>query len=519
MKKLLLLGLSIMSFSICMAQSIEINDVKGTKFNGVNPIYNGEGQSVSGYYTHYMVEKGDKGMRTLEFSIIDKGITKVTKAQIELHKWSSLNNTVFNGKYFLISYDDTKNKQIVSTVLDLEGNVYATESISTEKRRGASSVAYAGADGDGFYIVRPAMENNKQVGVHIDKMSNKLETVWTINDVVEKGVVNIATIVNNDDRLVVWREHGMGLTKLKPQVVCYDAKSGKEIFVHEGYDGESTILYNKIRIDESNNILLGGAYVDGEKYKSVNNTGVYILKLSQDGKEMFYSKVVAKDQIQPILKEVSTGLTVGSKDKVWIEDLVIEGDEIVIISEMFRKNLNMTPQVVQTARDLITGKWIGDMGYSDSQGKSPKVTFEIMDYILFRYSSNGELKEIQPIKKDDYTKLTVYYPYVGLYGMQMAAVVEKLGWFDYGFTTTSKSGERIMVCSNNSEARKPQVFTYGLSNDLIKTEIDLKQDAKIDLEEGKVSYFKTMRNTDGKIAVAYYQRKLKRITINMEYLD
>ncbi|MDP4662852.1 MAG: hypothetical protein NWS74_04265, partial [Salibacteraceae bacterium] len=116
MKKLLLASIGVLTYVMSISQTIEINDVKGNKFNGVAAIMNDKGESVSGYYTYYMVEKGDKGMRTLEFSIVDKGVTKVTKTQIEMHKNANLNNTVFNGKYFLVSYDDPKNKEIVVTV-------------------------------------------------------------------------------------------------------------------------------------------------------------------------------------------------------------------------------------------------------------------------------------------------------------------------------------------------------------------------------------------------------------------
>ena len=163
--------------------------------------------------------------------------------------------------------------------------------------------------------------------------------------------------------------------------------------------------------------------------------------------------------------------------------------------------------------------FIGDISYRDESGKAPKVTFEIMDYILFKFAKDGELIEIKPIVKEKYNKLTVYSPFVNLYGMSMAAVVERLGWFDYGFTTTNLNGDKIMVCSNNAEARKPQVFSYELKDDFNKVQIDLKQEANINLDEGKVSYFKTMRNDGSKIAVAYYQRKLKRITINIESLE
>jgi hypothetical protein len=516
--KLLSLGLALIVSAVSFAQSVEIENVKGYRFTGIKTITSDNGNSVSGYYTYYLTEKGDKGMRTLEFSIIDKGITKVTKSPIELHRTSTLNNTVFNGKYFLISYDDRKNAQIVFKVIDLEGNIVAENEIKAEKKRVAYSVVYPGANGNGFYVVRPALVKNRVRGHHLVKIDNELKEQWSVEDVTEKGYIGIANLVSNDDRLVIWREHGSGIKKIKPQIVCYDAATGDKVFSRDGFDGESTIMHNQIRINDNNSVILGGPYVDGEKYKVVNNTGVYLLQLSKDGEEEFYTKIVTKTEIQPILKKVSKGATLGSKDKIWIEDVVIDGEDIVIISEMFRKNFNPKPQAFQGPRDLITGKWIGDMSYRDENGKAPKVTFEIMDYILFRFSASGEMKEIKPIAKDAYNKLTVYYPHVNLYGLQMAKVVEDAGWFDYKFTTIGEDGKQIMVCSNNAEARKPQVFTYGLQDENTRTEINLKQEAKVNLDDGKVSYFGVMKNEGEQIAVGYYQRKLKKITVNLESL-
>ena len=516
--KLLTLALSLLIGASTFAQTITIDDVKGSKYQGVKPIFGDDGETISGYYTYYMVEKGEKGMRTLEFSIIDKGVTKVTKTPIEIHRTSTLNATVFNGKYFLISYDDRKNKQIVFTVIDLEGKVIAKNEISADKKRVASSVVYPAANGEGFYVVRPALVKNRIKGHYLEKIGNDLEVAWSIEDVVEKGIISVASLVNNKDRVVIWREHGSGIKKIKPQIVCYDAATGDKVFERDGFDGTSTIMHNQIRIDADNNVILGGPYVDGEKYKTVNNTGVYLLGLSKDGEETFYSKIVTKTEIQPILAEVSKGVTLGSKDKIWIEDVVFDGENIIVISEMFRKNFNPKPAAYQKPRDLITGKWMGNMSYKDANGKSRKVTFEIMDYILFKFSTTGELVEIKPIAKDAYNKLTVYYPYVDQYGLQMAANVEAAGWFDYKFTTIGEDGKRIMVCSNNSEARKPQVYTYGLQDDFTKTEINLKNDSSIDLDAGRVSSFGVMPNEGKQIAVAYYQRKIKRITINLEDL-
>lgn len=518
MKKILLFALYIGLGLSTIAQSVTIDGIKGIRFKGVDPIVSSEDETISGYFTYYMVDKGDSGMRTFEFAIIDKEVTTVKTAELELHKRATINNTVFNGKYFLISYDDMKNKQNVFNVLDLDGKVVKTISTSNEKKRLTASTVYPAANGEGFYIVRPIAEKRKN-GFSIEKVNNELDVMWQIEDVLEKGISRVSDLINTEDRFVIWKEHGVGLKKLKPQIICYDAKTGQQIFVRDGYDGTGTILYNQLRIDNDGGILAGGAYIDGEKYRSANSAGVYMLKLSPDGQEMLYTKVSNKENIQKVLKETSRGFTVGSKDKIWVKDLIVdEHGNIVIISEMFRKNINPKPMAYQTPRDLISGKFVGDISYRDSNGKAQKVTFEIMDYIIFKFNQNGELAEIKPILKEKYNKLTVYYPYVGLWGMDMAKIVDEFGWFDYNFSTTGENGERIMVCSNNAEARKPQVFTYTLDDYYAKQSIDLKQESKIDLDEGKVGYFRTMRNSEGKIAVAYFQRKLKRVTVNIEEL-
>ena len=103
---------------------------------------------------------------------------------------------------------------------------------------------------------------------------------------------------------------------------------------------------------------------------------------------------------------------------------------------MFRKSANPKPAAYQTPRDLISGKYAGDINYRDSNNKKPKVTFEIMDYILFKFNGKtGALDEIKAIPKDGSTKITVYHPYVGYRGMNMARVMERIGWFDYGFSS------------------------------------------------------------------------------------
>ena len=515
MRKLFILSLlAILSTSI-YAQSIQIDGVKGRRFTGVKPIIDSKDETVSGYYTYYMVDKGKKGMRTLEFAIIDKGVSDVVKTPIELHKYATLNNTVFNGKNFLISYDDRKNKQIVFNVIGTDGKLVKKRVEPAAKKRFASSVVYPAAKGSGFYIVTPIKEKKKN-GFKLALVDNNLKEVWSFVEAVPKGITRIADLVNSEDRFVIWKEHGLGIKKLKPTIIAYDAKTGKKIFSREGYDGVSTIMYNQLRIDDKGNIIAGGAYVNGEKYRSVNNNGVYILKMSPTGKEILYTKVDRDEKIQSVLKATSKGAGIGSKDKIWVEDLILEGDEIIIVSEMFRKNINPKPALYQQPRDLISGKYLGNVGGTDDHKE--KVTFEIMDFILFKFDQSGDLAEIKPITKEKYAKITAWYPYANMWGMDLARELEKAGWFDYGFTTLDQNGKRLMVASNNAEARKPQVFTYNLDDGYAQTKLNMKQEGKIDLEKSRVGYFKAMRNSEGKIAVAYFQRKLKRITINIEDL-
>ena len=118
MKKLLFLIIAIAMVSVTYSQSVEIEGVRGLRFNGVHAISGGADMESEGFYTYYLLEKTKK-MKTFEFVLIDKDVTKVLKTQVEMHKWADINNTVFNGKIFLISWVDNKNKNIVFNIFNL----------------------------------------------------------------------------------------------------------------------------------------------------------------------------------------------------------------------------------------------------------------------------------------------------------------------------------------------------------------------------------------------------------------
>lgn len=515
MKITSLLIIGVLFTQLLFSQSIEINDVKRKRFTGVETIQTGNSDEVSGYYTYYMKEKKSKGMRVFEFTLIDREVTKTIKTEVEIHKAATINSTVFNGQFFLLSYNDYKAKKIVLLTIDTQGKITTKKSIPLDKKKIQASTIYADQAGDGFYIVNSKKVKKMGYGYTLQKVTNELEKVWEKQDVPVKGYKAISNLINSKDRFVIWQEFSpkMFSKKIKPSIVCFDAKTGDKIFERDGYDGVSTILHNQIRISDDGSIYAGGAYVDGEKYKSVNNAGVYLLKLDADGKEVLYTKVNNKEKIQSVLKTTSKSGSLGSKDKVFVEDLILDGDNIIIISEMFKKNMNMTPKGIQQARDLITGKYIG---WAQSSDDKAKVVMQIMDYILFKFNKDGKLVEIKPINKEDYNKITCWNPYASMNGMDLAKVLSQQGWFDYSFTEDDGNG-KVMVCKNNA-SKQPEVFIYTLDDNYAQKKINLKQQSKIDLEKSKVGYFNVLRNKKGKIAVVYFQKKLKRITINLESL-
>lgn len=512
MKKLLFAYVAIILSALSVyAQSIEINDVKKTKFSGVYPILSGESGEVNGYFTYYMLEKGKKGMRTFQFALMNNEMTELKKTDLELHKNSSINATVFNGKFLMISWDDFKNKKTVVKLIDTKGIVVKSKEFPFEKVRYAGTSVYPMKGGEGFYITRPEKRKKGILGYSIQKINNDLAVIWKQDVLPTRGSKSVKDLVNVEDRLVVWEENSPKGNKKRPAIVCFEADKGAKVFEREGYDGVSTILNNQLRIDKDNNIYAGGAYIDGDKYSSVNNDGIYLLKLDPNGKEILYTKVSNKEKIQQALKANSKGFALGSKDKVFIEDLILVDDHIIVVSEMFKKNMNMTPKPVQQTRDLITGKYVGWA----EQNNDSKVTFEIKDFILFKFTQKGDLEEIKVIKKDKTNKITVWGSLTNLRGMDLAKLLAQRGWFDYGFTTLDQSGNSLMVCSNNATS-KPDIAVYNVNEQYAKIKVNLKQQAKVDLEKAQVSYFKPIKNNKGKIAVAYYQKKLQKITVNLE---
>jgi hypothetical protein len=522
MKKLLLLCVLCLCAPIAFSQILEFNDISKRDFNGVMSIRD-QKENVMGYYTYYELEKEGKGMRLYEFAFADKQLGGIKKYSLSIHKRAEINNVVFNDKYLLISYDDIKNKKLVFTTVNTQGEQVGYNEFEVDKRKNVTGDFYPSA-GDGFYLVKPNIVKGR-TGYILQKYDNGLKVVWTQEVIPEQNskirYISVEDILVSNNRLIVAQNTGLSEKKYRMNVVGFDAAGGSKVFDYETYDGTSTPIYNAMKFEDNGDLLLSGTYEDKDYINDINYDGVYILKLSNEGKKLMFTKVSYKEKIQEIMKATSRSKGLGSKDKLFLEDVVHEGGAYYIVGEMFKKNIQASNlggafALAQGIRDLVTGKYIG---WDNSSTNAPTYTFEIMDYIVIKFDEQGQYVSTKPLMKEKYNKISVYHPYNNMGGLRLARTMRYFGWFDYGFTTQNTvDGKNIMVCSDQS-TNKPDVYFYELENQYRKNTVDLKNRAKVLLDgDAKVNYFRVLKNEGENIVVVYYQRKLKKASVTMEQI-
>lgn len=523
MKKYLLLFVFLLLWKgLAYSQILEFDDISKRDFNGVFAIKD-QKEKVMGYYTYYELEKEGKGMRLYEFSFTDKDLGNVKKYSLSIHKRAEINNVVFNDKYLLISYDDVKNKKIVFTTINTAGEKIGYNEYEVAKRKNVVGDFYP-SDGDGFYFVKPHIIKGR-TGYILQKYDNKLQELWTqevMPDAKSKiRYLSVEDILVSNNRIIIAQNTGLSVKKYRFNVVGYDAVSGTKAFDYETYDGTATPVYNAMKFEDNGDLLISGTYEDKEYINDINYDGIYILKLSNEGKKLMFTKVSYKEEIQEVLKATSRSKGLGSKDKLFLEEVIQEGDSYYIIGEMFKKNIQASNlggvfALAQGIKDAVTGKYVG---WHNSNSKAPTYTFEIMDYIIIRFDEQGQYVETKPLLKEKYNKISVLYPYNLMGGLRMARTMSDFGWFDYGFVTKNPAdGKNIIICTDQS-TRKPDVYYYELDNQFRKSTINLKQRAKVLLDDdAKVNYFRVLRNDGNKVAVVYYQRKIKKASVTIEQI-
>jgi hypothetical protein len=501
MKKLLLLVLlSIISITAIQAQSAEITNVRRREFRGVFPIMNKATNEVKGYYTFYVNEKVGGGMVNFIVDIFDKELNLLKETPITITKYSSVDGAEFNGTDFLFVFNDFMKKKLTYVTMDADGEIIKQKVITEEKRYAATADVYTAQDG--FFIVKPIKE--KKWGYSIEKVDRELNSLWEKSSMVEKGMVAVEAVEASTDRIVVIevKKPTMMSSKATANLICLSDDSGEEIYNYPLYDGESTCMPSAFLIDKDNNVITGGMYFEGEIWDAVNSDGIFFLKLNAEGEKVSYSKEDWDKGIAAFIKNATAkSLTIGSKPKVIFEEIVETSDgNYRLIGETFKKNLSM----VSIGKDA----YIGD---PNSDNNRQVYTFEIMDFILFKYTSNAELSNVSVIPKE-HTKVLCYYPYNQIGGIRLAQIVKDFGYFNFAFVTTLPESTEPLLVSKNFLDKEAYIGINTIdqedNNEMHKIPINRK--------EFRGGSGGVMPCQPGKVAVFTFSRKEQTINIYFE---
>lgn len=487
--------------SSVFAQSVEVQNVRKREFRGVSAITNSVTNEVTGYYTFYVNEKLGDGMVSFIVDIFDKELKLVKETPITITKRSNVDGAEFNGDNFLFIFNDFSKRELTYVTMDKTGDIIKEKTIAQNKVYETTADVFTAQDG--FFIVKPIKE--KKWGYSIEKIDAELNSIWIETFTVEKGMVGVESVSSSKDRIVVIEVSKPSVMSAKAtgRLICLSDDSGEELYSYSLYDGTSTCMPSAFLIDEENNVITGGMYFTGEKWDAVNSDGIFFLKLDAEGSKVSASYQDWDEGISKYIKNASAkSFTISSKPKVIFHEIVKTSDgNYRLIGETFKKNM----QLMGLGMDAYIGE-----ASSDNNNGQP-VTFEIMDFILFKFTPEAKLTNVSLIPKE-HTKVSCYYPFNQMGGIRLAQWVKLFGFFNYAFVTTLPgSNEPLLVSANflDNDAYIG-VNTIDMENESKFYKIPLSRKS---YRGGTVG---VLMNVPGKIAIYLYSKKEQNIYI---YID
>ncbi|MPL97767.1 hypothetical protein SDC9_43962 [bioreactor metagenome] len=506
-KVFLFLIAGVLFCSSVFAQTAEIQNVRKREFRGVSPIKNIVTNEVTGYYTFYVNEKVGDGMVSFNVDIFDKDLKLLKETPVTITKRSNVDGAEFNGKDFLFVFNDIMKKTLTYVTMDSQGDIIKKETIAEEKRYAATADVFTAQDG--FFIVKPIKE--KKWGYSIEKIDRELNSIWEKRVTVEKGIAVVEAVSASSDRIVVIEVSKPTLmsSKATAKLLCLSDETGEEIYQYSLYDGTSTCMPSAFLIDKDNNVITGGMYFKGERWDDVNSDGIFFLKLDANGEKQAYSTEDWDEGISKYIKNATAKtVTISSKPKVLFHEIVQTADgQYRLIGETFKKNYQLVSMKV---KDAITGRFIGDISNNDDSNKP--ITFEILDFILFKFDGDAKMTNVSIIPKE-HTKISCYTPYNGLGGMRLAQVVKDFGFFNFAFVTTMPDATEPLLVSANFVDEKAYIGinTIDIENDESKfTKIPITRRT---IKGGSIGVMPSM---PGKLAIYVYSKKDENILIYFE---
>lgn len=511
-KSIVWLLLFFASLTTAFAQEIKIEDVRKNEFKGVKAILNKNTNQPAGYYTFYVSEKVGGGMVEFVLELFDTRLNRINKTPITITKRSVVSSSVYNGDSFFFAFADMRKKSITFVTIDDKGNVIKRKEVESDKHHTTEAEVYPDP-AQGFFVIRPIKE--KKYGYSIEKLDKELNTLWEKKMVPAKGYIGVESIESVGNRLIVTQIAGPNRVskKMVGQIMCFNNSDGNQLFQYDLYDGEATAMPTAFLLDAENNLVSGGMYFKGIKWDNVNSDGIFFLKLSADGKKLAYTKTAWKDGIQSFLKASTTGFAVGSKPKIFFEDIVETAYGYRVIGETFRKNIAVGGGLRAMVKTFTDGHVLGSNSTNDD---SQPMTFEIMDLMLFNFSLEGKLAGMTHIPKP-HTKITLLDPYNGYGGLALSRVVKEFGYFDYSFSLPQPMNGNLIIVSRIL-SKTPKIGIYSIDD--INNKVTTKE-LTLERMPGYVTDARVgaLPSSDDKVCIYFYDKKEKTITLYLEDME
>jgi len=445
--KTLVASMLLLTASIANAQEITLEMPNARGFSGVQSIAN---EIV---FTTYFGEKTEtKGMANFVLKLYDKDLNEIKTTDVEVTKFSELASSAFTGKYFLFIFVDAMKKNRTMVVLDSKGELVKTKMEEDVRRALLVEENFPTIhvlNDEEFILVRPMKE--KKFGFEIERLNKDLESKWTKSYIPEDGVWTAVDTKLKDGKFYILREENPNRTSdnYNFSVHCLSVEDGSSEYSIDLKDGEDGGAPAFIRVADNGEVITGGMYFKKSKYDDKNSDGLFLARVSPQGKMNNFTKKSwdsMKDQIQG---EFSSAL-LGGKTKIMVEDVIQKKDGgYMVICEQFKKANNSS----------MTGSGAGAMlgsSPSSSATTGPEVGFTVLDFVFFNSDATGNLLGIDVVAKDN-KEAKVAGKIASGKGLEIANYMKKEGFFCYK-EVIEVNGKQVIVYRNDEGFKSKLYF-------------------------------------------------------------
>jgi len=520
MNRLLLIVLLLGTALSSHAQKVSFDDVLSIQLRNMGPIL--EDNQVKGYYMFYKVDKVDRKNNAFLLRILDENLRDVAKKRFVNSKHTVLTEAAYNGKAFLFSFLDAKEKVLKLTTYDKEMtrlgsqkieldkwgmSQYQTQLSSSRKEEEASDSKMIFPMGDhGF--ARYNLVKNKKVGYEIEYLPNDLKRKesWNKKSPENSKVMLMAGFADASDKYLV------SAVTTKPKLLSnknltfllqtIELETQKVVFEKELKSSKYIYSFMNATIseDQKSIMVLGEYFNSSDNILKDRSQGLYALEYDMTGK-------VIKEEHHSWTGAISKKVKVGKKGKI--------DDKGYIAFHKILKSANGHYYAIgEQYKKAASGAGIAIAALG---GRASVMKMVVMDLVIFDLNPDLSLNDVQIFEKE---KQNIILP-AGM-GHQpptlLSYYIRAYGAFDYSFTQLNEDNSSFFSTYASTEKKKGEKRKsyFGIishtdgDEDYVLDKIDLETDAtRINVFPAKPGY----------ILLTEYYKKKKKLESRLEKIN